>query len=116
MSITYNEYWKEVSATAECILKESLADNDNNLEQAQEEINDSRLHETIDGHQWIIYTTYNLSVILHSTNCDYYIDNFGKEAAGESLESGVDVLHLHIAFWAFYADVQEKLEGLYSVH
>lgn len=37
------------------------------------------LHETIDNHQWIIYTKYNFYVLLFSDNESAYADNFGSE-------------------------------------
>ena len=104
------EYWKEVKDIADIIVCEAMQDNDNDREAAEEDINDSRLHETIDGHQWIIYYSYNLDVIKYSDNEDYYSDNFGGEALASSLEEGgLDTLHCHIAFWALYADVQDMI-------
>jgi len=103
------EYWNEVNAIADIIACESMQECDNDREAAEELINDSRLHETIDGHQWVIYYSYNLDVIKHSDNADYYADNFGAESLASSLESGLDTLHCHIAFWALYADVQELI-------
>ena len=71
-----HEYWKEVNGIAANLVSESMGDNDNDRDAAEEEINDTRLHETIDGHQWVIYYSYNLDVIKHSDNEDYYNDNF----------------------------------------
>ena len=103
------EYWTEVESIADTIACETMADNDNDRDAAEEEINE-RLHETIDGHQWVIYYSYNLDVIKHSDNDEYYSDNFGAESLAESLDSGgLDMLHCHIAFWALYADVQDKI-------
>lgn len=108
--ITPNEYMKEIQELAESIVKGALADNDNDKAAALEEISDTRLHETIDGHQWIIYNAYNLDVIRHSDNSDYYIDNFGNEEAGEVLKrNGLDGLHTAIAYYAMYADTQELI-------
>ena len=104
------EYWKEVEEIADSIACEAMADNDNDRDQAEEDINDRRLHETIDGHQWVIYYSYNLDVIKYSDNENYYSDNFGAESLASSLEQGgLDTLHCHIAFWALYADVQDKI-------
>ncbi len=119
MNITYNEYHSELRDIAECIFEEAKKDNyckgeDFDLEQIQEDINDSRLHETIDGHQWIIYTAYHLDIIQHSDNSDYMQDNFGDECLGHALSDGISSLHQAIAFWALYADVQDKLNDLYK--
>ena len=78
---------------------------DNDRDEAEELINDSLLRETIDGHEWIIYYSYNLDVIQHSDNEDYMIDNFGIDEAGFILkDKGLSGLHSAIAFWALYAD------------
>ncbi len=105
------EYWKEVNELADTIACETMQETDNNREEAQEIINEYRLLETLDGHQWIIYYGYNLDVIKHSANEDYYSDNFGGDALASSLEEGgIDTLHCHIALWAMYADVQDRIQ------
>ena len=109
--MNYQDYYSEVNAIAEALVSEAMAEHDNDVEQAMDNINDSRLHETIDGHQWIIYHDYNLSIIEHSSNDDYMIDNMGLDSAGQALQSGgLNGLHQAIAFWALYADVYELLQ------
>ena len=72
--LTYNEYWTEIKGIASNLVCEALQsveidnnnepmDFDDKKEQAMDLINDSLLHETIDGHQWVIYYAYNLDVI-----------------------------------------------------
>ena len=124
--LTYNEYWKEINDIATNIVDESMDDakqdySGNNpdfdelKELAQESINDHRLHETIDDHQWVIYYGYNLDVIENSDNEDYYNDNFGPESLAASLnEGGLNTLHCHIAFWCMYADVQNILDSAFD--
>ena len=115
--LTYPEYWAEVKSLAENMISETFEWLDDKAELTRDEcfdatmdeINDHVLHETIDGHQWVIYYAYNLDVIKHSANEDYYADNFGGEALASSLESGLDTLHCHIAFWCLYADVADEL-------
>ena len=109
--MNYQDYYSEVNAIAEALVSEAMAEYDNDAEQAMDNINDSRLHETIDGHQWIIYYNYNLSIIKHSSNDDYMIDNLGLDSAGEALKNGgLSGLHQAIAYWALYADVYELLQ------
>lgn len=104
------EYRNEISSIAENLATEAMADNDNDRQAAEDDINDSRLHETIDGHKWVIYNAYNADVMRHSENNDYFIDNFGNEEAGNILKDrGLDGLHNVIAFYCMYADVQDKL-------
>ena len=69
--------------------------------------------ETVDGHQWIIYYSYNLAIIEHSDNEDYMLDCFGSEYLGCVMErDGLKGLHQAIAFHAMLADVQEELNSL----
>ena len=112
-NITSYEYWNEVESLAKSIIADAMAENDNDKDAAMDDINDSRLHATIDGHQWVIYTAYNLDVYQHSENSDYFIDNFGNDEAGAILKDrGLDGLHAVIAFYALYADVQDKINEL----
>ena len=109
-NITSSQYWNEIQSLAVSIAEDAMAHCDNNRDEAEELINDSLLHETIDGHQWIIYSAYNLDVYQYSGNSDYYIDNFGGDDAAFVLkERGLDGLHQALAFWSLYADVQEKI-------
>ena len=109
-NITSSQYWNEIQSLAVSIAEDAMVSCDNNRDEAEELINDSLLHETIDEHQWIIYYAYNLNVYQHSDNSDYYIDNFGGDDAAYVLkEKGLDGLHQALAFWALYADVQDKI-------
>lgn len=112
MTISNQEYWKEVIATAAAVVEQAIDglqwDNaEVDQDSIEERINDYVLHEQIDGHQWVIYNAYHLPIIQHSDNPDYAVDNFGAEFLAESLkQGGLDDLHQAIAFWCMYADVQ----------
>ena len=109
-NITSLQYWNEIQSLAVSIAEDAMSHCDNNREEAEELINDSLLHETIDGHQWIIYSAYNLDVYQYSDNPDYYINNFGGDDAAYVLkEKGLDGLHQALAFWSLCADVQDKI-------
>ncbi len=121
MNITSHQYWQEVSSIAASLVQESASYLD--LETAEtfdrdailDHINDSVLHEAIDGHQWVIYYAYNLDVLQHSNNEEYMINNFGCEHAGEVLqEKGLSGLHSALAYWALYADVQDALDNAFD--
>jgi hypothetical protein len=128
-NISNNEYWEEVRDTAQNIVDEVTAEVLENhgiksskldhlyrenvaawRDEIYETIFDSRLHETIDGHQWVIYTYYNLQVLQHTNNAEYMIDNFGGESAASAIENGIDSLHCAMAYWAMYADVAEQID------
>ena len=109
-NITSSQYWTEVQSLANQIAQDAMSQCDNDRSDAEELINDSLLHETIDGHQWIIYYAYNIDVYQLSDNSDYYIDNFGGDDAAYVLkEKGLDGLHQALAYWSLYADVQDKI-------
>lgn len=109
MKISSQEYFAEVKAIAEDIVKDAMEQVDGNRDDALDLINDHLLHEAIDNHQWVIYYAYNLDVYNHSDNKDYYVDNFGTDELSYALkENGLDGLHQALAFWCLYADVLDK--------
>jgi hypothetical protein len=65
-----------------------------------------RLHEMIDGHQWIIYYGYNTEVLKHTNNEDAYIDNFGEWPA----DKGLNDLQMLAAFEAMRQDVSDEID------
>jgi hypothetical protein len=110
MQISSSQYWNQIQAAAESLALDAMQENDFDKEAASDAIFDNLLHEYVDGHQWIIYNAYNLDVIQHSDNADYYVDNFGCEAAGEELKNnGLSGLHTAVAFWCMYADIADKI-------
>lgn len=112
MNITSQEYWTEVQSIAANIISDNK-DQYQDRDELEEAINDTLLHEVIDGHQWVIYNSYNLDVYQHSDNQDYAIDNFGTEVLEYALkENGLSGLHTVLAYWCLYADVQDKLSDL----
>jgi hypothetical protein len=111
--ITAHDYTTEINDIASNLVESVFNEYDEvtTKDEALELINDSLLHETIDGHQWVIYTAYHLPIVEHSNNDEYMVDNFGAEALEESLkQGGLSGLHQAIAFWALHADVSERIE------
>lgn len=90
--ISYGEYWKEVASLAKQVTKEAR--------ELDEDIYDV-LHETIDSHQWVIYTAYNFDVLRHSPNDDYSFVNFGRE----SICDKTGIKWAALAYGALYGDV-----------
>lgn len=118
-SITYHDYWKEVRELAQSILEETLRDlcDDGFLDpEAVRKTLDERLWETIDGHQWVIYTQYHYQVLVVSPNDDYALLNFGVDLSGGDPGVSLDVgyLIMQMAFGALYADVSEELWPLFD--
>lgn len=93
--LTLSEYSKEISELAESIAKE-----------AREEGRDVSdvLHETIDGHQWVIYTAYHFDVLKHSKNDGAYFEEYG-----ELTLKALDLAQ--IVYAAMAADVRDEMVG-----
>ena len=109
-NITATDYSTEIKATAFNLVEGAILETQT-LDEALELINDSRLHETLDGHQWVIYNAYNLPVLEHSDNADYMEENLGDDCLLEALKAGgIKGLHTALAFWAMYADVQDAIQ------
>jgi len=95
--ITQKQYWKEVDDLAKQIAEEARAEGDR----------DRVLHETIDGHEWIIYTWAYPWVLMHSRNEDALFEQLGPQEA----ESYSDIMR-SMAFWALREDVANELAGI----
>jgi hypothetical protein len=105
-----NDYRAIVADYAEIVATEAMEQAENDRSEAEELINDTLLHQTVDGSEYIIYYRHHLPIIQYSDNESYMIENFGEESAGHALsEGGIDQLHTAIAFWAFYADISDRL-------
>ena len=105
------DYYNEVNAIAKDLVTNALEQCDNDADQAMDLINDSLLHEWIDGHEWIIYNAYHLPILQHSDNAEYMGDNFGGDSVASALkDGGLSGLHCALAFWALYADVMDNIE------
>lgn len=99
------EYWDEVASIARDLIDEWRREPTTDLSQY--------LWETIDGNQYVIYTSHAKEVCMISpndqTSFDYIADNFGKEAVID--EEGY-IRWEAIAFGCLYADVMDKLDQL----
>jgi len=104
----YNEYWKEVRSIADGIAEEARSGDNGTGEDCREWLLEY-LWETIDGHQFVIYTADSQDVIRHSPNDNYSAENFGAESIVD--EDG-HIKWEAIAFGALYADVMECLDRL----
>lgn len=90
--ITYGEYWTEVGALAQRISDEAR--------DARRDVGDV-LHETIDGHGWVIYTRKALEMLMHTSSDDCVFDEGnGLDDCGSMAEA-----YSRAAFFALRADV-----------
>ena len=67
-------------------------------------------HETVDGHEWVIYYYGNDYIIHHTANPDAYQDIYSNEDMGQLVvDQGIEAAHTAIAFWAMYQDVSDLI-------
>jgi len=106
--VHYREYYDEVKAVAEAVV-DDVVRADLPLEEAAREMLLERVHEAVDGHQFVIYTKQNLDVLVASSNW--------LAAEEEGLIEG-DVAHTLavLAYGAMNRDVMEEAENLLEEH
>jgi hypothetical protein len=97
--ITYQQYWKQVSAIVKDVIDE-MKEQDEDRDWAID-----YLHQTVDGHEWVIYTWANPYVLIHSQNEDALFDDMGATEATSYSE-----IMMKMAFYALYADCAQELE------
>ena len=98
---TERDYWAEVEDLAKQIAKEARETGNDRSDVA---------HETVDGHEWVIYTYKARFVLLYSSNEDAATDDMGRDAFDgcETLAS----IYERAAFFALLADVNEALADI----
>jgi hypothetical protein len=100
-SVLYREYIKEVQSTVKEVLSEIREENPGISGDKLREAFSDRLHETIDGHGWIIYNAKARLVLWMSDNEDaYYADFGGEDAPSDNTK----------AFYAMLADCNDYAE------
>ncbi len=101
--ITRDEYWNEIRSIAQEMAEEFAGGEHGTGEQAREAFSE-RLHETIDGHQWVIYTYQSQCIVPHSDSDGYSAENFGAE----SVVGPDGVNWAALAFGCLYGDVETQ--------
>lgn len=97
--LTDSEYYAEISS----IVDEAIAAAREFKMDAEEF--DRYIWETIDGHEWVIYTGYHYDVLARSENDGYAADNWGADSI---IENG-ELQTARMAFGAMYADVMQEI-------
>lgn len=114
--VTSFDYYQVVASLADSViyvLNEAIdCEQVNDKDDLLDLLNDSVLHETIDGSEWAIYNCHHLTIIQNSSNDEYMSDNLGAESLASALEGGLSSLHSAIAFWCLYADVMEIVNDI----
>ena len=93
---TYREYWETVKRYAESALDTTEYSEDTDV--------DDRVHEMVDGSEWVIMYWRNLKVLEHTRNFDAF-DEVGC-AGFDSLQKVIT----QGAYFAMVADVQEQIQ------
>ena len=96
MQVDYGEYWSQVKSTAEYLKQEDT----------EIDLYD-RLWETIDGHEYIIYTHKAECVMMHTDNENAVFEAMGADALCE-VETWSQAV-VRCAFFAMKRDVQKYL-------
>ena len=113
LEFTSTEYYREISDLADDLYSEALDQNDNDHDLAVEAIHDRLLPETVDGHQWVIYTYSNELVERFSANAEAFKDCYDNESIGALVaDQGLDALKPIIAYFAMYQDISDRLNEL----
>ena len=101
--ITNREYFAEVTALAEAVhnVGREGSDYDDTCDPGDV------LHELIDGHEWIIYTHYNLQVLRHSLNESALFDEMGPQTWDD-----MRTMTAQLAWWALLTDVRDTIGRL----
>tara|TARA_R110002073_G_scaffold332489_1_gene518622 strand:+ start:415 stop:774 length:360 start_codon:yes stop_codon:yes gene_type:complete len=113
LEFTSIEYYREISDLADDLYSEALEQNDNDHDLAVEAIHDRLLPETVDGHQWVIYTYSNELVEQFSANAEAFKDCYDNESIGALVaDRGLEALKPIVAYFAMYQDISDRLNEL----
>jgi hypothetical protein len=93
--IESHEYWAEIEALAKSVSEEAR--------KYRRDIHDA-LHDTIDGHQWVIYPAYHFDVLRHSPNDEAYFDEMGTGFPDAACLSDITT---PLVFYALMEDVRQ---------
>ena len=107
--ITSSEYWTDIKDYATEIMEEAIEEDPQDPEEGID-LHD-RIHESVDGACWIIYTHRALKVMEYSDNTEAYED-LGPIPEGKSWPEIVT----YCAFWAMRQDVTDALQGLIETY
>lgn len=93
IGVSYFDYWQQIREIATRAAVVRLLDGDDY----------EYLHNTVDGHQFVIYTGKALCVLMHTSNDNAYFDDFGP--LSELKVTDVSTLYTQIAYAAMTADI-----------
>jgi hypothetical protein len=106
MRLTEREYYDEICTLAAEAVKEARKGTFGTGEEAREGLQEW-VHETLDGHEYVIYTAQAQSVISISNNDGAYVENYGSDGLVKNGELNWSAL----AYAAMEADLLEALNS-----
>ena len=110
LNLTYHEYYVEVRSIADAIAEECVAEAEGDRASA-EDLTHDRLHESVDGHELVIYYAGNDTILRHSTNGEAWQDCYSNADMGAVVaKEGLDKVKTIQAFFALEADVREVMD------
>lgn len=106
-----DDYKTEIAQLAEDIVDEIVAENaDVDDELGIMDLASERIHEIVDGHEWIIYTRHHRDVYDHTTNPEAYQDVYDNHEIGRIVANdGVEHLEMIMAFFGMLYDVTDMV-------
>jgi len=102
--MTQQEYWNEIRSLAEWLSDNrptELGGGGVTADYGEDADRYDAMHETLDGHEFVIYTHKARQVIVHSDNPDHMIDEMGADAGGDMFDE-------RRAYWAMQQDIIDR--------
>ena len=102
--MTRREYWNEIRRLAEWLSDNRPAELGGEgvvADYGEDADRHDAIHETLDGHEFVIYTHKARQVIVHSDNPDHMIDEFGSDCFGDMFDE-------RRAYWAMMQDIIDR--------
>ena len=102
--MTQREYWDEIRGLAEWLSDNRPAELGGEgvvADYGEDTDRYDAIHETLDGHEFVIYTHKARQVVTHSDNPDHMMDEFGADAGGDMFDE-------RRAYWAMLQDIIDR--------
>jgi hypothetical protein len=102
--MTQQEYWNEIRSLAEWLSDNRPAELGGEgvvADYGEDADRYDAIHETLDGHEFVIYTRKARQVVAHSDNPDHMMDEFGSDCFGGMFDE-------RRAYWAMMQDIIDR--------
>mgnify|MGYP001238457470 CR=1 FL=1 len=104
LEMTQQEYWDQIRSLAEWLSDNRPAELGGEgviADYGEDADRYDAMHETLDGHEFVIYTHKARQVIVHSDNPDHMMDEFGPDCFGDMFDE-------RRAYWAMMQDIIDR--------